>query len=186
MRYLYSLVLFVITCLPIATLAQSFKTPEKFKSFGRIQVNYGFGLNDVLLDQKANPFQIKLTFGKQNENLGFGIGVATANFRNRGDNGGLNVNTTSFTLNGHYVFKSFSDQSSKPFIRIGGGYAPKIFSEYSKGFLYDGSIGYIITNKKGAKYFVEAQYQVQYFDDFLYRTHEVKAESVGLGIGIWF
>ncbi len=186
MKFLYWYALFFMICFSANVFAQGFKSPQKFKSFGKIQVNYGLGLNEVLLEQKANPFQIKLTIGKQNEHFGAGLGLATANFRNRGDNGGLNINTISFTLNTHYVFKEFSGVGSKPFVRLGGGYAPKIFREYSKGFLYDGSIGYVITNKKGAKYFVEAQYQVQNFDDFLYRTHQVKAESVGLGIGIWF
>src|SRR5690606_12273825 len=149
------------------------------KNFGKIQFNYSLGMNDILFEQKANPFQIKMTFGKQTEQVGIGLGVATTNFRNRTGNAGLNVNTTSFSLNTHYVFNAFSDNSNKACVRLGGGYAPKIFREYSKGLLYDGSIGYVITNKKGAKYFVEAQYQVQHFDDFLYRTHQVKAESVG-------
>lgn len=186
MKILRFLVIVSVLCFSTHVFAQDFKTPKKFGGFGKIQLNYSLGINDVLFNQKTNPSQVKITLGKQNDYFGIGLGLAAANFRNRSANGGLNINTISFTLNSHYTFKAFSEKDNKPFMRLGGGYAPKIFRDYSKGFLYEGAIGYVITNKKGARYFIEAQYQVQHFDDFLYKTHNVKAESAGLGIGIWF
>lgn len=166
--------------------AQSFKEPQKFESFGRMQVNYGLGVNEVFNQQKVNPFQIKMVFGKQNRNVGMGLGIATANFKGKGSNGGMNMNTISFSANGHYNFQSLYENKQSPFVRASIGYAAKIFKDYAKGSNYDAGIGYILTNKKGARYFVEAQYLTQNFEDFLYEGNKLKAESIGLGIGIWF
>lgn len=166
--------------------AQTFKNPQKFKSFGRMQVNYGFGINDVFNEQKVNPLQIKFVFGKQNEHAGVGVGIATANFKSRGSNGGLNMNTISFSANGHYNLMSLSENKQSPFVRASVGYAAKVFKDYVKGLNYDAGMGYILTNKRGARYFVEAQYLTQDFEDFLYEGNKLKAESIGIGVGIWF
>lgn len=185
MKFSYFFIVIAVIIGSTDGYSQSLNSGKKIKTFSRIQLNYGLGINEFLNHQKLNPFQIKMTFGKQSERFGVGLGIATANFRNRDANGGINLNTVAFSLNTHYTFADFSDKDNKFFIRAGAGYAPRIFRDYAKGFLYDGSFGYVITNKKGAKYFVEAQYQMHHFGDFTGWTDK-EVESVGLGIGVWF
>lgn len=176
----------VLLCAQQALFAQSFKAPQKFRSFTKMQLNYGLGINDVVNNQKVNPFQIKFMFGKQNEFFGAALGIATGNYKNNGSNGGLNMNTLAFSANGHYLLRSVEDYGSAPFLKAGIGYAPKIFREYAKGLNYDAGAGYVFTNKKGGKYFAELQYHTQRFENFYYQGNNLKAESIGLGVGLWF
>ena len=180
-------ILTAFTFLSSNLYSQSFKEPKTFSGFGKIQVNYALGINEVFNEQKVNPFQIKLIFGKQNDFVGVGIGVATVNYKSLGSDIKLNLNTTSFSLNGHYNLKRFSENINTPFVRASLGYAPKIFRDYAKGLNYDAAIGFIVSNKKGGRYFVEAQYQVQQFEGFMYQTNNrTIAEAIGAGLGFWF
>lgn len=163
-----------------------FRETKEFRFFNRTELSYTFGLNETFLTNKLNSFQIKTVFGKQNENIGAGIGIATGSFRNAGGKGGGNFNTISFTGNLHYVFNGFSEQNNNFFIKGGIGYAPRIFAGYDKGLTYDGALGYIIRTKKGGRYFVEAIYHHQDFENFRALNTIAKVESVGIGIGTWF
>src|SRR5690606_10594157 len=189
MNYMKIVRLFTLVALTVVFSnlhGQSFKEPQKFRGFGKMQLNYAFGVNEVFNQQQVNPFQIKLLFGRQNDNVGLGLGIATTNFKSYGSSNRLNMNTVSFSANGHYNFFKLSENKTSPFVRGSVGYAAKVFKDYAKGLNYDAGLGYILTNKKGARYFVEAQYLVQQFEDFLYESNKLKAEAIGLGIGIWF
>ena len=179
-------ILIALTAVFSNLYGQSFKEPQKFRSFGKLQLNYGFGINEIFNQQHVSPFQIKLLFGKQNDHIGLGLGIATANFKSHEGNNRLNINTFSFSANGHYNFLKLSENKQSPFIRGSVGYAAKVFKDYAKGLNYDAGLGYVLTNKKGAKYFVEAQYLVQQFEDFLYESNKLRAEAIGVGVGIWF
>lgn len=183
-----SILIFLLSFLFLSTSTYAqggFKETKEFRFFNRTELSYTFGLNESFLNDKFNSFQIKTVFGKQNERIGAGIGIATGNFRNSSGNGG-NFNSISFTGNVHYVFNNFSEPNNNIFIKGGIGYSPRIFAGNVKGLTYDGALGYIIRTKKGARYFVEAIYHHQDFEDFSTLNNTVKVESVGIGIGTWF
>lgn len=168
------------------SFAQSLKSSSKFKFFNRTELNYAFGINETFANEKLNVFQIKTIFGKQNNRLGTGIGIATGTYRTMSSGGGAQFNTISFSANFHAVVAELSEAGNNIFVKGSIGYAPKIFNGYDKGLNYDGGLGYLLRTRKGGRFFGSIIYHHQDFENFRGSSNTINTNAVGLGIGTWF
>lgn len=166
--------------------AKTLKSNGKFNFFNRTELNYGFGINQIFVNERVNVFQIKTIFGKQNKRLGTGVGIATGTYRKPSSGGGAQFNTISFSANFHSLLFRIYEDGNNFFIKGSIGYAPKIFNGYDKGVNYDGALGYLITTRKGGRFFGSLIYHHQDFENFRGNSNTIKTSAVGLGIGTWF
>lgn len=169
-------------------LSQDKKTnTAKPRFFNRTELSYTFGLNETLNNEKTNALHVKTVLGFALPKVGLGFGLANSTFRSAQGSSGANFNTISFSANGHVLAKDIQDDGLNFFLKGAIGYAPKIFAGYNKGLTYEGGAGFLITNKKGSKYFLNGIYHHQNIDDFfLSTTGRIQVKSFGVGVGTWF
>jgi hypothetical protein len=161
------------------------EAPKKFKFFNRTGLSYTFGLNETFPNQKINALHIKTVVGLAMPLVGFGIGLENGSFKSS-TGSGANFNTLAFTGNLHVLAKPIETKELNYFVKGAAGYAVSISRYYDKGLTYEGAVGGILTTKKGGRYFLQAIYNYQSFDNFSNASGKIYVQSVGLGVGTWF
>lgn len=182
-----SLLVFIFSLLVISTMkAQENKTAaNEFKMFSRPEISYLFGLNPAYNNEKINSLHIKLVIGTTMPRLGFGVGVENTTFRSA-TGSGLNFQTLNFSLNTHVLAKPITTNELNFFLKVGIGYAPRIFRTNNKGFNYEFAPGILLSTKKRSRYFLQAIYQYQEIAGFSTPNGHPKVKALGLGVGTWF
>lgn len=185
----YILFTFILAVFSTNIVLSQNKKPTKAKPrfFNRTELSYTFGLNESINNEKINALHVKTVLGFALPKVGLGFGLANSTFRSAQGGGGANFNTISFSANGHILAKDIQDDGLNFFLKGAIGYAPRIFAAYNKGVTYEGAVGFLITTKRGSKYFLNGIYHHQNIDDFfLSSAGRIQVKSVGVGIGTWF
>lgn len=187
MKHILSFVLIAFISGNIASAQSQKKDPKNLQFFNRTELYYTFGLNETYPGEQTNSIHIKTVLGFSTPKIGFGFGIENGSYRSANGSYGASFNTIAFSGNVHFLAKPINDEGINFFAKGGFGYAVGVFNGYDTGINTEAATGFIFTNKKKRRYFLEGVYHYQKFDQIKivnYGNPEVK--SLGLGIGTWF
>lgn len=187
MKAIFLFLLIITVSLHSIHAQETKKKNTKLRFFNRTELSYTFGLNEAINAEKINALHVKTVLGFALPKVGLGLGLSNSTYRSAQGNAGANFNTINFSANAHLLAKDIQDDGLNFFLKGAVGYAPKIFTAYNKGLTFEGAAGFLITTKKGSKYFLNGIYHHQNIDDFfLSTTGKLQIKSFGVGIGTWF
>lgn len=161
------------------------KAEKKFSFFNRTGLSYTFGMNETFPNNKVNALHIKTVVGLSTPYTGFGIGLENGSYRTT-DGSGSAFSTFVLSGNLHATLKPISTDELNFFVKGAAGYAVALSRNNDRGFTYEGAFGGILTTRKARKYFIQALYNYQTFDNFSSSAGKVYVRSIGLGVGTWF